>query len=315
MEDEAMTVRISRYVSIVAAAASLAACASGAATSRSTVTTTAGAAAAATTNVKPFFVRDGFVAPEAVRYDPDQDVYFVGNWGPGAASATDDNGYISRMKPDGQIETLKFIAGGTNGVVLHAPRGMYIVGDMLWVADVDAVRGFDRKTGAKLASVDFSSLDRGFLNDVAADATGTVYVTDTGKNKLYKVQGGPTLVLADSALGAPNGITWDAANRRFIIVPFGGAHSLRAWVPGTTTLTDITTSTGAKWDGVEVLSGGRILASSQADSSIHVFDGATGHAIIHTQGGPADIAVDTKRNRVAVPVVALNHVEIYDLPR
>jgi len=309
-----MTVRISRYVSIIAtaAAAGLGACATSTTTSRGTVAQTG---AAATTSVKPFFVRDGFVAPEAVRYDPDQDVYFVGNWGPGAASATDNNGYISRMKPDGQIETMKFIAGGTNGVVLHAPRGMYIVGDTLWVADADAVRAFDRKTGAKLASVDFSSIDRGFLNDVAADATGTIYVTDTGKNKLYKVQGGPTLVVADSGLGAPNGITWDAGNKRFIIVPFGGSHSLRAWVPGTTTLTDVATSTGAKWDGVEVLSGGRILASSQADSSIHIFNGATGHAIIHTQGGPADIAVDTKRNRVAVPVVALNHVEIYDLPR
>jgi sugar lactone lactonase YvrE len=308
-----MTVHMSRYLSIAAAAASLGACASGTTASRSAVTT-AGGAVATTTNVKPFFVRDGFVAPEAVRYDPDQDVYFVGNWGPGSASATDNNGYISRMKPDGQIETLKFIAGGTNGVVLHAPRGMYIVGDTLWVADADAVRGFDRRTGAKLVSVDFSGLDRGFLNDVAADATGTVYVTDTGRNKLYKVQGGPTLVVADSALGSPNGITWDAANKRFIIVPFGGAHSLRAWVPGTTTLTDIGTSTGAKWDGVEVLPGGRVLASSQADSSIHIFEGTTGHAIIHTQGGPADIAVDTKRNRVAVPVVALNHVEIYQLP-
>ncbi len=311
-----MTTHFSRYAAIVAVAASLAACASGTTTSRSAVTT-AGSAVAATTNVKPFFVRDGFVAPEAVRYDPDQDVYFVGNWGTGSASATDNNGYISRMRPDGQIETLKFIAGGTNGVVLHAPRGMYIVGDTLWVADADAVRGFDRKTGAKLANVDFSGLDRGFLNDVAADATGTVYVTDTGRNKLYKVQGegGPTLVVSDSALGSPNGITWDAANKRFIIVPYGGAHSIRAWVPGTTTLTDVSTSTGAKWDGVEVLPGGRVLVSSQADSSVHVFEGTTGHAIIHTQGAPADIAVDTKRNRVAVPVVALNHVEIYELPR
>ena len=311
-----MTTHFARYAAIVAVAAALAACASGTTTSRSAVTT-AGSTVATTTNVKPFFVRDGFVAPEAVRYDPDQDVYFVGNWGTGTASATDNNGYISRMKPDGQIETLKFIAGGTNGVVLHAPRGMYIVGDTLWVADADAVRGFDRKTGAKLANVDFSGLDRGFLNDVAADATGTVYVTDTGRNKLYKVQGegGPTLVVSDSALGSPNGITWDAANKRFIIVPFGGSHSIRGWAPGTTTLTDVGTSTGAKWDGVEVLPGGRVLASSQADSSIHIFDGATGHAIIHTQGGPADIAVDTKRNRVAVPVVALNHVEIYELPR
>jgi DNA-binding beta-propeller fold protein YncE len=287
------------------AALTLAACASAG-------TPAAGTGSAA---IKPWFVRDGFVAPEAVRYDPEQDVYFVGNWGRGPASDTDNNGYISRMKPDGQIETLKFIVGGTNHAILHSPRGMYIVGDTLWVADADAVRGFDRHTGAKLASVDFSGLDRGFLNDVAADATGTVYVTDTGRNKLYKVQGGPTLVLADSALGAPNGITWDAANNRFIIVPFGGAHTIRAWVPGSTTLTDVGTSGGAKFDGVEVLAGGSVLVASQADTSLHLFTGATGRAVLHTIGPPADIAVDTKRHRVAVPVVALNHVEIYELPK
>jgi hypothetical protein len=308
MEGEPMRHRTSQvFVPLLAFVVTLAACAS----------TGTHAAGTGTTAIKPWFVRDGFVAPEAVRYDPDQDVYFVGNWGPGPASATDNNGYISRMKPDGQIEKLKFIAGGTNGVVLHAPRGMYIVGDTLWVADADAVRGFSRHTGAKLATVDFSTLDRGFLNDVAADATGTVYVTDTGRNKLYKVQGanGPTLVVSDSALGAPNGITWDAANNRFIIVPFGGFNGIRAWSPGATTVTVVGTSTGAKYDGVEVLSGGRVLVSSQADSSLHLFSGNTGHAIIHTLGPPADIAVDTKRNRVAVPVVGLNHVEIYELPR
>jgi len=295
------------FVPLATVAATLAACAA----------TRMPAAEAGPTAIKPWFVRDGFVAPEAVRYDPDQDVYFVGNWGPGSASATDNNGYISRMKPDGQIENLKFIAGGTNHVVLHAPRGMYIVGDTLWVADADAVRGFNRRTGDKLANVDFSALDRGFLNDVAADATGTVYVTDTGRNKLYKVQGdgGPSLVVSDSALGSPNGITWDAAHNRFIIVPYGGFKGIRAWVPGTQAMTIVGTSTGAKYDGVEVLADGRVLVSSQADSSIHVFTGESGHAIIHTLGPPADIGVDTKRNRVAVPVVAMNHVEIYELPR
>jgi hypothetical protein len=308
MEGEPMRLRTSHVlVLLTAAVVTLVACAS----------TGTPAAGTGSTAVKPFFVRDGFVAPEAVRYDPDQDVYFVGNWGTGSASATDNNGYISRMKPDGQIETMRFIAGGTNRVVLHAPRGMYIVGDTLWVADADAVRGFNKRTGEKVANVDFSAFDRGFLNDVAADATGTVYVTDTGRNKLYKVQGegGPTLVVSDSTLGAPNGITWDAANNRFIIVPYGGFKGIRGWAPGSSTMTVIGVSTGAKYDGVEVLSGGRVLVSSQADSSLHLFSGNAGHAIIHTLGPPADIAVDTKRNRVAVPVVALNHVEIYELPR
>ena len=187
--------------------------------------------------------------------------------------------------------------------------------DRLAALQRPAKRGFHRKTGEKLANVDFSGLDRGFLNDVAADASGTVYVTDTGRNKLYKVTGGPTLVVADSVLGAPNGITWDAANNRFIIVPFGGHKGIRAWTPGATTLTDISMSTGARYDGVEVLSGGRILVASQADTSLHIFSGSTGRAVLHTLGPPADIAVDTKRNRVAVPVVAMNHVEIWELPR
>ena len=304
--------RTFRHVLVAATLpAALAACA----TSGTPSAGTAGSAGTGSTAAKPWFVRDGFVAPEAVRYDPDQDVYFVGNWGTGSASATDNNGYISRMKPDGQIENMRFIAGGTNRVVLHAPRGMYIVGDTLWVADADAVRGFHRKTGEKLANVDFSGLDRGFLNDVAADASGTVYVTDTGRNKLYKVTGGPTLVVSDSVLGSPNGITWDAGNNRFVIVPFGGHKGIRAWTPGATTLTDIGMSTGARYDGVEVLSGGRILVASQADTSLHIFSGSTGRAVLHTLGPPADIAVDTKRNRVAVPVVAMNHVEIWELPR
>jgi hypothetical protein len=291
----------------LASLVSLAACATG----------TSGTSSASATSASraPVAVRDGFTAPEAVRYDPDQDVYFVANWGgDGNPGKADNNGFISRMRPDGTIENLRFIAGGTNGVTLHSPRGMYIVGDTLWAADFDAVRGFDRRTGAPLASVDFSGVERSFLNDIAADATGALYVTDTGKNKLYRVRGGPTLVVSDSALGSPNGITWDAANRRFLILPYGGAHAVRAWTPGTTTLSDVGTSSGAKFDGIEVLSGGRLLVSSQADSSIHLFVGGSGRPIIHTSGPPADIGVDTRRNRVAVPIVSLNRVEIWDLP-
>jgi hypothetical protein len=112
------------------------------------------------------FVR-GFTGPEAVRYDPDQDVYFVSNFGDGNLEARDNNGFIARMTPEGAIEAMRFIAGGANGVTLHSPRGMTIVGDTLWVADADAVRGFHRRTGAPLATADFSAHDLGFLNDVA----------------------------------------------------------------------------------------------------------------------------------------------------
>jgi sugar lactone lactonase YvrE len=256
----------------------------------------------------------GFNQSEAVRYDPDQDVYFVGNWGNGQFDAKDNNGYISRMTPEGVVENARFIAGGVGGATLNAPRGMYIVGDTLWVADADAVRGFNRRTGAPLATADFSAYKLGFLNDVAAGPDGE-YVTDTGTQTIYRIANGRVSVaLQDKALNGPNGITWDAANKRFIVVPFGGDSVIRAWTAGSKTLTVLGKSTSNKFDGVEVLSGGRVLASSQGDSSLHLFTGAAGRPIIKTGGAPADIAIDTKRNRVAVPFVDRGVVEIWQLP-
>lgn len=257
---------------------------------------------------------EGFNAPEAVRYDPDQDVYFVTNWGAGDPATKDNNGFISRMNPEGKIEQARFIAGGTGGATLHSPRGMTIVGDTLWMVDADAVRGFNRKTGAPLATIDFSSYKLGFLNDIAA-GPDALYVTDTGTDHIYRIAGGKaTVALRDAALGNPNGITWDAAASRFIVVPWAGDSTLKSWTGKDRTLAVIGKDGGTRFDGVEILSGDRILVSAQSDSSLHLFTGGAGRPIIRTGGAPADIAVDTKRNRVAVPFVDRNLVEIWQLP-
>ena len=262
----------------------------------------------------PIASPSGFTAPEAVRYDPDQDVYFVSNWGTGDGEATDNNGFISRMTPDGTVAQLRFIAGGAGGATLHSPRGMTIVGDTLWVVDADAVRAFDRRTGAPRGTINFSAFKLGFLNDIAPGPDG-LYVTDTGTDHIYRISAGrATVALNDTTLGDPNGITWDAGNSRFIVVPYGGGSTIRAWAPGTKTLTEIGRSGGRKFDGVEVLSGGRVLVASQGDSSLHLFSDGTGRPIIKTGGNPADIAVDTQRNRVAVPFISRNLVEIWALP-
>ncbi|HJQ09422.1 MAG TPA: hypothetical protein VJ840_00145 [Gemmatimonadaceae bacterium] len=282
--------------------------------SQSDQASTASSTSTGSDSARPIATPSGFSQPEAVRYDPDQDVYFVSNFGPGDAQATDNNGYISRMTPDGKVDQAQFIAGGKNGVMLHAPRGMYIVGDTLWVADEDALRGFNRRTGAPLATADFSKYKRGFLNDVAAGPDGE-YLTDTGTNIIYRISNGRiTVALQDKALGGPNGITWDASRRRFIVVPYGTDSVIRAWTPGSKTLTVIGKGGSTKYDGVEVLSGGSVIASAQGDSSLYLFSDSTGRAIIKTGGAPADIAVDTKRNRVAVPFVDRNVVEIWELP-
>jgi sugar lactone lactonase YvrE len=263
----------------------------------------------------PIATVSGFSGPEAVRYDADQDRYFVANFN-GRGDAADNNGFISRVQPDGTIESLHFIMGGSRGATLHAPRGMFITGDTLWVADVDAVRGFNRRTGAPVATVDFTALQPGFLNDVAAGPDGVLYVTDTGRNRIYRIAGRTaTVALGDTALNRPNGITWDAEQSRFIVVPYGGKQLHFGWRAGQPTFTATATLLGGRYDGVELLSVGRLLVASQADSSLHAIHRGQVQRVTRTSGAPADIGVDTRRKRVAVPYIALNRVEIFQLPR
>ena len=289
---------------------------------KTTGDTAAGEAAPA--EFSPAGTISGLQAPEAVRFDAAEDVFFVSNIN-GPASTKDNNGFITRVRAEtGEIDSLKFIAGGRGGVTLNAPKGLAITGDTLWVADIDAVRAFDKKTGRPLAS----HAIRGavFLNDIASGPDGALYITDTGVRiteagmshpgpdrifKLTRTGQASTAIQLDSALG-PNGITWDDANQRFIVVPFAG-NDIMAWKPGETTMTSIAAGKG-QFDGVERLADGRILVSTWADSSIYVLDGSALVRAVHGVEGPADIGVDTKRNRVAVPLLTANRVEIFAIP-
>ncbi len=267
----------------------------------------------------------GFLTPESVLHDTAQDIYFVSNIN-GSPTAKDNNGFISRVRPDGAVENLKFIEGGRPGVTLNAPKGMALRGDTLWVADIDAVRSFDAKTGAARDSVSLSSLGAVFLNDVAIAPTGALYITDTGikfddvgnvlhpgPDRIFRI--GPdrkvTVAVKGDTLGRPNGITLDSVGKRFIVVSFGG-RSVLAWKPGDKAPRVIAKGAGA-FDGV-VIAGDRILVSSWNDSTVSAYETGQEVKLISGVPSPADIGYDAKRRRVLIPILGGNRVEIWQLP-
>ncbi|HLU47138.1 MAG TPA: hypothetical protein VK116_03610, partial [Planctomycetota bacterium] len=90
--------------------------------------------------------------PESALHDPVADVYLISNIN-GSPFGEDGKGYIARIAPDGEILVEKWIDGETADTTLNAPKGMAIVGDVLWVADVNVVRRFDRESGAPRGEV------------------------------------------------------------------------------------------------------------------------------------------------------------------
>jgi hypothetical protein len=96
------------------------------------------------------------------------------------------------------------------------------------------------------------------------------------------------------------------------VVPFMG-KTIVAWAPGSKQVTALGTTKG-QLDGVEMLGGGRVLFTSWADSSLDVLDNGTVTTVSTGLPSPADIGVDTKRGRVAIPLLLENRVEFRQLP-
>lgn len=287
-------------------------------------TTTAPTALPAAPGATHVLSVDGFRSPESALHDSLQDIYFVSSIN-GGPLAKDNNGFISRVRPDGVVENLKFIEGAHNGVTLNAPKGMALAGDTLWVADIDVLRAFDAKTGVPLDSISLAPLGAVFLNDIAVAPTGAIYVTDTGvrfddvgnmlhpgPDRIFRI--GPdrqvTVAARGDSLARPNGIALDPVGKRFIVAPLGG-KSVLAWKPGDKAPTAIASGAGS-YDGV-VIARGRILVSSWKDSTVSAYE--TGQAVRLISGvGTADIGYDAKRNRLLLPFVDGTRLEIWQLP-
>ncbi|MEO0423497.1 MAG: hypothetical protein AAF184_14265 [Pseudomonadota bacterium] len=252
---------------------------------------------------------EGFKGPEAVRYDPEQDVYFVANFN-GEVNG-DSNGFVSKVSPSGEILDLMFMTG-TAQHPFHAGRGMLIAGASLWVADAQGVHEFDRRSGEHLSFVSLAAFEPGFPNDIAADDGGHLYVTDTGTSVLYRIAEGKATIAAKTPFRA-NGITRGPRGDGFLLAPWSGADHVAAWRPGTGDFSTVATlNGGGNFDGLELVDG-KLFVASQQDQSLHVISNGADRMTIALAGKPADLGVDTKRKRLIVPYVALNRIDIITL--
>ena len=127
-----------------------------------------------------FEVTQGILHPESIIYSPKHEKFFVSNVSSGNPLETKSVGYLSKISKDGKIVTEKWITG------FKAPKGIAIVGDDLYVTDINRVVKVSISK-AKIAKV-FPLKNAKFLNDVTADNEGNIYISDTLSDIIYRIK-------------------------------------------------------------------------------------------------------------------------------
>lgn len=147
-------------------------------------------------------------SPQSMVSDPDQG-YFIANAN-GDPGNRDNHGFITKLDQHGHVVDLHFIHDGQNNVILHSPRGMTLVNDVLYVADLDTIRGFDKTTGEPVLTISMGRHQCTTLAGLTANREGQLFVSDTETNAIYQID--PTreyavsLLVQDPSLSGPRGL-------------------------------------------------------------------------------------------------------------
>lgn len=258
--------------------------------------------------------------PESVLYDAETDSYLVSNIN-GTPLEKDNNGFITELAPDGKVLAAKLVEGGKNGVTLNAPKGTAIHDGVLYVADIDTVRLFDRKTGAPKGEVPLKGAT--FVNDVALGPDGKLYVSDSGLNAKFEGTGTDAIwvitpgkkptakaLVKSKDLHAPNGVlvTKDAV----LVVTFGAAE-LQTWDLKGKKKGEATKLPNGGLDGIVAVGEELLISSWNAKAIYRGKPGGEFKPAFEELEAPADIGFDSKRNRVLVPRFQAHQVEAWEL--
>ena len=248
----------------------------------------------------------GLTHCESAVYDKERELIYaslIGNREVG-------DGSIAKLNLDGKLINKTFV---TN---LNDPKGIAITKDKLYVSDVTELVEADLKTGEILKKYTLEGIK--FLNDVALDTNGDVFVSDTFTSKVYKLdnQGNFSLWLANDLLDKPNGLliqddmmyvaSWGSK-------PEGGRLSK---VDMATKSIDSITSVIGNLDGIRVYDKNRKIISDWRSGNIHLVDdkGNT-EQILKVGQSVGDIAYIKEKQLLLLPMNKQSRLLFYKIEK
>ncbi len=125
---------------------------------------------------KEWTKKDGLALPEAVVFDPGNNVCYVSNY------FNEGQEFISKISPAGEIIDLEWIKG------LRMPTGMCLKGNTLYAVDRSGLNAINTKKGEIAEKIPLPGMR--MPNDVAIDRDGSLYISDLPANAVFRYSKG-----------------------------------------------------------------------------------------------------------------------------
>ncbi|MFD2515426.1 SMP-30/gluconolactonase/LRE family protein [Pontibacter locisalis] len=245
--------------------------------------------------------------PESALFDAQRNTIYVSNINKMSGSKKDGDGFISKVNNNGEVEELYWVSG------LNDPKGMALHNNVLYVSDVNEIVAISTQTGAVLGR--YEAENAKFLNDVAVDSRGNVFVTDSEQKRIYQLRNGRVSTwMENTDREKPNGIFIDG-NR--MIVAFMSSGNVRFLDPETKNWTNWTEGIKSA-DGIAETGTGDYLVSSWDGEVYFVNSDGKNWRILDTKDqniNAADISYSERLGLLLVPTFKDNRLVAYRLSR
>jgi len=263
----------------------------------------------------------GFQFPESIGCTADGTSLYVSQFGSELKPVQKDGkGKISRLSMDGKVVDDQFLP--LPGSTLDKPKGIWVEGDRLWIADIDTAWVVDLKTRK---SRKFVVPDSQFLNDVVVVGQ-SLYISDTVADRVFKIEpadfldstSDPKSTVAASSPGlSPNGV-YPGKDGSLLVAGFdlkapdqGALYS----VSPTGEVKSLSQKFG-QLDSMYQTKDGTILSTDWKTGSLFSWTEKDGMKILASNfKGPADLCAFPKGNglMVIVPDLVKNDVRLIQL--
>ncbi len=241
--------------------------------------------------------------PESALYDKKRNIIYITNFDRYGAPGQQ---FISKVTLDGKIQQLKWVE------TLFLPTGMTIFKDKLFVVERRNAVEIDLETGKILNRHPLPQPM--FLNDIAIDKNGNVYVSDTQKGAIYKFTDGKFKEwLKRTELTNINGL---CIQKEKLIAGITSDHSLKSIDLKTKEISTVARFGEGLMDGIKLDQDGNYLISHYEGRIYRVTPSGETTNLLYVQGTRcADFEYIPEKGLLIIPTLEANEIMAYQMAK